>query len=248
VFAFKLGTVLEIARTNVEFNSFAELHKNYGKLEKISFDYKVVEKAERVAVAPYEGKWTDIGTWKALADEINVKSLGNVTLEKTQNTFVVNELDIPLITLGIKDLMIAASPDGILISDMKESAEVKPLVDKIEAERPMYEERRWGEYAVLSQKPHCLVKNMFIAAGKAISLQSHAHRSEVWVITKGEGNFTLDDEKKTVTVGDMLKIEIGQKHKMTAITDLHFTEVQLGDKFDESDIVRFDLSADGVDL
>jgi mannose-1-phosphate guanylyltransferase len=248
VFAFRLGKVLEIARANVNFANFAELHSRYSELEKISFDYKVVEKAERVAVAPYSGKWTDIGTWKALADEMSVKSLGAVTQEKTQNTFVVNELDIPLIALGTKDLIIAASPDGILVSDMEASAEVKPLVDKIEAARPMYEERRWGTYTVLAQKEHCLVKNLFIAAGKAISLQAHAHRSEVWVITKGEGKFTLDDDVKTVTVGDILKIEIGQKHKMAAVTDLYFTEVQLGDKFDESDIIRFDLSADGMEI
>jgi len=108
-------------------------------------------------------------------------------------------------------------------------------------ERPMYEKRRWGEYTVLAHYEHSLVKHIFIEAGKAISLQAHNHRSEVWVITKGEGSFTLDDKTWTVTVGDILKIEIGQKHKMAAITDLHFTEVQLGDKFDETDIVRFDF-------
>jgi mannose-1-phosphate guanylyltransferase len=111
-------------------------------------------------------------------------------------------------------------------------------------ERPMYEKRRWGEYTVLGLYEHSMVKHIFIEAGKSISLQSHNHRSEVWVITSGEGLFTLDDETKKVTVGDILKIEVGQKHKMAAITDLHFTEVQLGEKFDETDIVRYDFDGD----
>jgi mannose-1-phosphate guanylyltransferase len=242
VFAFKLGKVLKIAEANVSFDSFAELHGKYGELEKISFDYKVVEKAENIAVAAYSGKWTDIGTWRTLADEMPIHALGNVTQEQTENTFIVNELDIPLIALGTKDLVISASPDGILVSDMNKSSELKPLVDKIEGTRQMYEERRWGEYTVLSKKAHCLAKSLFIAAGKAISLQAHNHRSEVWIITSGEGVFTLDTQTRTVTVGDVLKIEIGQKHKIAAITDLYFIEVQIGDKFDESDIIRFDLS------
>ena len=116
----------------------------------------------------------------------------------------------------------------------------------ITPDRPMYEKRRWGEYTVLGLYEHSLVKHIFIEAGKSISLQSHNHRSEVWVITQGEGNFTLDDKTWVVKKGDILKIEIGQKHKMEGITDLHFTEVQLGDKFDETDIVRYDF--DGANL
>jgi mannose-1-phosphate guanylyltransferase len=106
--------------------------------------------------------------------------------------------------------------------------------------RPMYEKRRWGEYTVLAMYEHSLVKHIFIEAGKSISLQTHEYRDEVWVITSGEGSFTLDDETRTVTAGDVLKIMRGQKHKIAAITDLHFTEVQTGEKFDESDIIRFD--------
>ena len=240
VFAFKLGKVLDIAKANVKFTDFNELYSKYNELEKISFDYKVVEKAQRVAVAPYQGKWTDIGTWRTLADEMPVNALGAVTQEKTQNTFIINELNIPLITLGVKDLVIAASPDGILVSDLIESSHLKPLVDKFEQTRPMYEERRWGEYTVLEQTDCSLVKHLFLLEGKSISYQLHNHRTEVWVITSGEGIFTLDDETRTVTVGDVLKINCGQKHKIAAVTDLHFTEIQIGDKFDESDIVRID--------
>ena len=132
IFAFKLGYVLNIARSNAQFTDFNDLYKNYNKLEKISFDYKVVEKTKRIAVVPFLGKWTDIGTWRALADEMPFNTLGNIIKEKNNNTFIVNELDIPIIVLGAKDLIIAASSDGILISDFNESTNLKTYIDKIE--------------------------------------------------------------------------------------------------------------------
>jgi len=240
VFAFKLGNVLNIAKANVKFSDYKELYEKYSEMEKISFDYKVVEKAEHVAVVPFFGKWTDIGTWRTLADEMPVTAIGSVIHENTRNSFIVNELNIPLIALGIKDIVVAASPDGILVSDLIESSNLKPLVDKIENARPMYEKRRWGDYTVLSHNAHSLVKNLFLIAGKSISYQTHQFRSEVWIVTSGEGSFTLDDETKTVRTGDVLKINKGQKHKITAVSDLHITEVQIGEKFDERDIERFE--------
>jgi mannose-6-phosphate isomerase-like protein (cupin superfamily) len=198
--------------------------------------------------AEHDKKLSGFNSWSELPGEMGEASLGIVTQEDTRNTLVINELGIPVVALGTQNLVIAASPDGILVSDKAACFKLKPIAEALKQPRPMYEERRWGEYTVLAQKEHCLVKNLFIAAGKSISLQAHNHRSEVWVITKGEGSFTLDDETWVVRPGDVLKIETGQKHKMAGITDLYFTEVQLGDKFDESDIMRFDLSADGVTI
>jgi mannose-1-phosphate guanylyltransferase len=230
VFAFKLGHLLEIAKSDVSFDSCEDLISKYSELEKISFDYKVVEKSKHVAVVPFNGTWSDIGTWRTLADVMPVTVLGTVTQEDSKNTFIVNELGIPLIALGMKDCVIAACPDGILVSDIEQSSFLKPLVDKLEQARHMYEERRWGEYTVLSQTTHSLVKNIYIKSGKSISLQAHAHRSEVWVITSGEGIFILESETRAVGVGDVLQIERNKKHKIEAITDLYFTEVQLVDK------------------
>jgi len=132
VFAFKLGLVMDIAKSNTQFSNFKDLYNKYGELEKISFDYKVVEKAKRIAVVPFLGKWTDIGTWRALADEMPYNVLGNIIQENNNNTFIVNELDIPIIVLGAKNLVIAASPDGILVSDFNESTNLKPYVEKLE--------------------------------------------------------------------------------------------------------------------
>ena len=132
VFAFKLGFLLDITKSNAQFKDFNDLYKNYNELEKISFDYKVVEKTKRAAVIPFHGKWTDIGTWRALADEMPYNVLGNVVQENNNNTFIINELDIPIIVLGVKNLVITASPEGILVSDFNQSANLKPFLDKLE--------------------------------------------------------------------------------------------------------------------
>jgi mannose-1-phosphate guanylyltransferase len=241
VFAFKLKNILDITKEEIEFKNYQELFEKYNKLQKISFDYKVVEKSERIAVVPYNGKWTDIGTWRTLADEMPATVIGEVIKEHTNNTFIINELNIPLIALGTKDLVIAASQDGILVSDLIESSNLKPLVEELEKKRPIYEERQWGEYTLLEKNAHSLVKHLYLVKGKSISYQSHKFRDEIWVITSGEGIFTLEGETKKVKQGDVLKIKKGQKHKIEAISELHITEVQLGEKFVEDDIERFDL-------
>lgn len=236
VFAFKLGYLMDIVCAEVAFDCFEGLFDKYGDLEKISFDYKVAEKANRAVVVPYFGKWTDIGTWRTLSDEMPVKELGAVVTRQTRNTFVVNELNIPVIALGTKDVVIAASPDGILVSDLLESSQLKTVVDQLENVRPMYEERRWGDYTVLSRDADSLIKKLCLSAGGSRSYQSHTYRDEVWVVTRGEGEFTLDGNTRRVGAGDVLTIRRGQKHKVTALSDLNITEIQLGNRLDENDL------------
>ena len=243
VFAFKLGYMMDIARENIDFKNFKELHNNYSNLQKISFDYKVVEKARRVAVVPYHGKWTDIGTWRTLTDEMQVATLGNVVVEHTKNTFVVNELGIPVVVLGTKDSVIAASPDGILVSDLIESSQLKPVVDKLQHARPMYEERQWGKYTVVAQDRESLVKKMSLSAGKSIGHQEYQNslcRNLVWTVTSGCGELSLGNKTQKLVAGDVVKIAQCQNHKLTAMSDMQITEVQLGYRFDENDIECFD--------
>jgi mannose-1-phosphate guanylyltransferase len=239
VFAFKLKYVTEKVKQECSYNSYTDLYEKYGSLQKISFDYKIVEKAEKIAVLPFYGSWSDIGTWRTLTDKMPVSSAGNVIEENTKNTYITNELETPLIALGTKDLIISATPDGILVSDLIESSKLKTAVDKIENIRPMFEERRWGEYTVISQNDNSLVKRLNLKKGKSISYQSHKFRDEIWVITSGSGEFILDDEKQNLNVGDTVKIIRGQKHKISATTDLSITEVQIGEVLSETDIVRY---------
>lgn len=238
VFAFKLKYITEIIKSTVEFADYLELLGKYGQLKKVSFDYEVVEKARKISVVPFHGKWSDIGTWRTLTDEMSVAVSGKVLLEHSHNTFVANELDIPIISLGTSDLVIAASPDGILVSDLVESSQLKSVVDKLENTRPMYEERRWGEYTVVSRDENSLIKRLNLAKGKSISYQSHKHRDETWVVTAGKGELMLDGETSMIAVGDSIQIRRRQKHRVTAIEDLSITEVQIGEILSEEDIVR----------
>lgn len=245
VFAVSIGYVLDKVREELGDDSYEYIFSHYCELENISFDYKVVEKAENVAMVEYEGEWKDLGTWNTLTEEMEKECTGKVIIgEECDNTHIINELSIPIVTLGTKNLVIAASPDGILISDKHKSSYLKPYVENLE-ERPMYEERRWGEYRVLDysqfeDKSKSLTKHLMIEQGKCISYQRHLHRDEIWTVVDGEGRLLIDGEIKTVKRGDVAYIVAGQKHALYATKDLHFIEVQIGKELIEDDIERFE--------
>lgn len=248
VFAFHLGYLTGIVRNYMQACSFQEVCDRYGELPKISFDYEVAEKAASVAVVPFKGVWKDLGTWDALSEVWGCKSIGRVlTSENCPNTHVVNSLDIPCVCVGTNNLIVAISPDGILVADKGSCENVKPLVNKMN-DRPMYEERRWGTYKVIDRyvaRDGCtrsLTKHLCIKAGQNISYQVHFHRDEVWTFVDGTGKLVLDGEIREVKSGDVVLIRKEQKHAVKAVTDLHFVEVQIGDRLTEEDIERFDFS------
>ena len=193
----------------------------------------------------YVGNWKDLGTWNTLTEEMEEMYSGKtITGEECENTHIINELAIPIVALGTKDLVIAASYDGILVSDKHKSSYLRPYVEQIE-ERPMYEERRWGEYRVLDytqyeDKSKSLTKHLMIEKEKCISYQLHRYRDEIWTIVDGEGKLLIDGEVKTVKRGDVAYIVAGQKHALYATKDLHFIEVQIGKELVEDDIERFE--------
>ena len=151
VFSFRLEYLDKIVRKYVDFRAFEELRLSYAMLPKISFDYEVLEKANSVYMIPFEGEWSDIGSWGALSEKLSHKQIGNVTeAGACENLLAVNELDIPLLCAGVKDAIVVASPDGILVSMGDSSNFIKKEVDRL-SERPLYEERRWGTYRVLNQ-------------------------------------------------------------------------------------------------
>ncbi|KRE10467.1 mannose-1-phosphate guanylyltransferase [Bacillus sp. Root239] len=243
VFAFKLGYVISILEEKGLPTQYDELLKQYEELPKISFDYEVVEKAEEIVVLPYDGYWKDLGTWNTLTEEMATSQIGKgVISENSENVHLINELDIPVTVLGGSNLIVAASPDGILVSDKEASPQIKELVGEFE-NRPMYEERRWGWYRVLDytkleEGKEVLTKRIGIAEGKNLSYQLHDHRDEVWTIIKGEGEFVLNDEVRSIKTGDVIQIQAGDKHAVKATTGLEIIEVQTGSQLIEEDIVR----------
>jgi len=244
VFAFELGNIVSKLKEKGLPVDYQELKNEYTTLPKISFDYEVVEKARNVIALRYEGEWKDIGTWKTLTEEISRPIIGNgIISEDCCGTHLINELGIPIIVLGLSDVIVAASPDGILVSDKEASPKVKELL-KGSIQRPMFEERRWGWYRVLDHVKYengheVLTKRIGISAGKNLSYQLHYQRSEVWSITNGEGELALDDVIYGVKPGDVFRIPVGVKHGIWASTDLEFIEVQTGSQLMEDDIIRF---------
>ena len=239
VFCFKLKYIIEKAQELINFTDYNDLYDKYNSLVKISFDYAIVEKEKNIDVVKYDGEWKDIGTWNTLTEVMTDKTIGNVIIDnKSNNANIINELNIPIIAMGLKDIVVAASADGIFVSDKNESSYNKPLVETLD-NRPMYEERAWGDFQVLDIYKNSLTKHLFIKEGKSISYQKHSHRDEVWTIIDGEGIFILDDVEKNVQAGDVLTIKKGQKHMLKATTNLHFIEVQYGDEILEDDIERY---------
>lgn len=246
VFAFRLGYMMNIVDQYLKTNTFQETHKRYAEFPKISFDYEVAEKAESVAVVPFAGEWKDLGTWNALCEELPSTHIGNVMMgDNNENTHAVNELGIPVFCNGLKDVIVAASPDGIMVCDKHDSEKIKDYANKL-ITRPMYEERRWGNYCVLDNARYedgtrSLTKTIHLNAGKHISYQLHRHRSETWTCVDGEGIFVLDGERRLVKRGDVMNIPLGHHHAIKAITDLTFIEVQIGNPLIEEDIERFEF-------
>jgi mannose-1-phosphate guanylyltransferase len=243
VFAFRLGYIISKLEEDGLPTSYLQLENAYDKMPRNSFDYEVVEKAKSVVAISYQGKWKDLGTWNDLTEEMAAPVIGNGFISKDSlQVHIINELDIPLVVLGLSNVVAAASPDGILVADKNESHKVKELVDLFR-QRPMYEERRWGCYRVLDHAKYengqeVLTKRVSILAGKNLSYQMHAQRDEVWSIVKGEGELALCDVLYKIKQGDVLHIPAGVKHGIKADTELEFIEIQTGADLVEGDITR----------
>lgn len=252
IFAFKLDYLISKLIERGWPVHYEEMAKQYARLPKISFDYEVVEKAEHIVAVPYEGDWKDLGTWNTLTEEMKVHQLGKgIISDDSRNTHLINELDIPVTVLGLDNVVVAASPDGILVSEKSKSPRVKDVMKHFE-QRPMYEERRWGWYKVVDHKRfddgmEMLTKRFLIRAGKNISYQLHTKRSEVWTVVAGEGQVVLDGRFFPVRAGSVLEIPQGTRHSaIAADTDLEIVEVQLGTELVEEDTVRLTRAWDEI--
>lgn len=252
VFAFQLEFIIKALEKRGLPTDYSRLKTEYGKMPLTSFDYEVAEKVEKTVVVSYQGQWKDLGTWCALTEELTSPLIGKGFIsDDSKNTQLINELDIPVLVLGINNAVIAAGPEGILVSDIAESTKVKDLVSRYNSGRPMFEERRWGWYRVLDYIKYengqeVLTKRVKIDAGKNFSYQMHHLRSEVWTIIRGEGKVALDGLLYQVKAGDVLQIPTGKKHGLKADTDLEMIEVQTGTVLSEEDILRIHLKWEDI--
>ena len=231
VFAFRLGYIMDLAKHLVPDSSFQALHDGYADLTKISFDYAVVEKAKSVAVVPYSGKWKDLGTWNTLTDELEEHCHGNVVTDDSETSYVFNELGIPVVCIGANDMVIAASPDGILVSTLKQSENLKNLVGNF-TYQPMFEEQEWGEYKVIDHNEftdgfRTLIKRVTINPGCTIDYPENDNmNNHVLTIIDGKGEAATEGVRNAIKRGDTINITSGQPYSIEAITLLTLIEIQ----------------------
>ena len=241
IFAFKLDYLLKKAHSMFEFKDYQDLFDKYDTMTKISFDYAVVEKESSIQVLRYKGDWKDVGTWNMMSEVMADKTKGKAILDNTcENTNVVNEMNIPILCMGCKDMIIAASGDGILISDKERSGYMKPYVEKIETEA-MYAEKSWGSYTVIDVQPGSMTVKLSMKKGESLSYHMHHYREEVWTVVNGKGKAIVNGEEKFLQAGDVIIVKAGSKHTVEAITALDVIEVQLGTEISASDKVKFSM-------
>lgn len=241
VFGFKLGYILKRAHELIDFKDYNDLFNKYETLNKISFDYAIVEKEKDIEVMRFKGEWRDLGTWNTLTEAMDSNSIGQATFDdKCVNAHVINELNIPVLCMGLKDIVVALSPDGLLVSDKKESSYIKPYVDKLE-NRVMYAEKSWGSFRVLDIEKDSLTIKVTLNKGHKMNYHSHDFRDEVWTITKGEGRTIVDGMENKVKPGDVITMARGCKHTIIADSELELIEVQLGDNISVLDKHKYEL-------
>ncbi|OKP83292.1 mannose-1-phosphate guanylyltransferase [Paenibacillus sp. P3E] len=248
VFAFKLDKIISILRDKNYLINYEDLLHEYASMPKISFDYEVLEKSENIIALSYNGYWKDLGTWNTLTEEMTEPLLGKGVISgDSVDVHVINELDIPVVVLGLSNIIVAASPDGILVSEINASPRVKDIAEF--GLIPMYEERRWGYYRILDYaktpgEREVITKKVVVKADKNLSYHFHYNRNEIWTILSGKGEFVLNDKLSSIYAGQVVEIPAGSKHGIRAITDLEFIEVQYGNEIIEEDINRIFLSWD----
>lgn len=242
VFAYKMSYVLRKSRELLGTSNYDELFSNYANLKKISFDYAVVEQETSLDVLRYSGDWKDLGTWNTLTEAMEEPIIGDGRLNKScENVHIINELGIPILGMGLKNVVISASPEGILVSDKEQSSYIKPYVDAIN-QQVMFAEKSWGSYRVLDIEEGSLTVKVTLNPGHKMNYHSHDHRDEVWTVVAGIGKTIVDGMEQPVKPGDVITMAAGCKHTVIAGDEgLQLIEVQLGDEISVADKHKYEL-------
>ena len=222
--------------------------------DSISIDYAIMENVNNLAVVPYSAEWTDLGGWNAVWQRTMSGTDQNALTENAHAIDCENVLlrsenkNQHIVGLGLKNLIAVAMPDAVLVADMQRSQQVRVAVDELkskniaQAEKFPKDHRPWGWYETLAISDRFQVKRIHVKPGAALSLQSHHHRSEHWVVVEGTAKVTVGDENKLVTEGESIYIPLGYRHRLEnpGKIPMLLIEVQTGSYLGEDDITRFD--------
>ena len=226
----------------------------WSRLEDISIDYAVMEHASNLSVMPYGGYWSDLGDWQAIwregeADSFGVFAEGPSTALDCSNTLLLATSETQeLVAMGLKDIIAVVMPDAVLVAHKDRAQDIKTAVAKLKAKGAAQAEtlprdyRPWGWYESIALGPRFQVKRIVVNPGGALSLQSHKHRSEHWIVVEGKAKVTIDEDVKIVTENQSVYIPLGAVHRMENPGKLPMTliEVQTGSYFGEDDITRYE--------
>jgi mannose-1-phosphate guanylyltransferase/mannose-1-phosphate guanylyltransferase/mannose-6-phosphate isomerase len=226
----------------------------YAALSPISFDYAIMERAEPVVAVPLEAGWSDLGAWDAIwtaaeRDENGTASVGPVTAIDCKDSYLRSESDgLRLVGLGLENMVAIAMRDAVLVADRARVQEVKGVVETLrKAAAPQADEyprfhRPWGWYETLCLGTRFQVKRIMVKPGGTLSLQSHMHRSEHWVVVSGTAEVTIGEEVRLVAENESVYIPLGTKHRMAnkGRVPMYLIEVQTGAYLGEDDIERYE--------
>ena len=241
VFAFKLGYVLNKAHELIDFKDYQDFFDRYDNSNKISFDYAVVEKENSIGMMKYAGSWKDLGSWNTLTEAMHENIVGNAVLnDKCENVHVLNDLDVPILCMGLKDVVVSASPDGILVSDKEQSSYIKPYVEEFN-QQIMFAEKSWGKYQVIDVESESMTIKVVLNPGHSMNYHSHKNRDEIWVVLSGEGRTVVDGMEQNIKAGDVVTMSAGCRHTVFAETELKLIEVQLGKDITVEDKQKYNL-------
>ena len=182
-----------------------------------------------------------MGTWNTLTEAMEDASIGKAILnDSCQNVHVLNELDVPVLCMGLKDVVVSASPEGILVSDKEQSSYIKPYVDAIN-QQVMFAEKSWGSFRVLDVEDESMTIKVTLNPGHRMNYHSHSRRDEVWTVIAGTGRTIVDGMEQPVQAGDVVTMQAGCRHTIIADTELKLIEVQLGKEISVHDKQKFPL-------
>ena len=224
------------------------------KLDDISIDYAIMEKAQNLVAVPYASKWSDLGGWDAVWSESQSDAAGNVTSEAAHAIDCKNSLlrsessSQQIVGIGLNDIIAVAMPDAVLVAPKERAQDVKKAVkllkskDIAQSEIFPKDHRPWGWFESLALGGCFQVKRICVKPGAALSLQSHKHRSEHWIVVEGTAKVTIDDEVQLVREGQSVYVPLGARHRMenSGQVPMLLIEVQIGTYLGEDDIIRYE--------
>jgi len=226
----------------------------WSTLDDISIDYAIMEKAKNLAVMPYGGAWSDLGGWDAVWQESGPDAAGNVCSEQStaidcSDTLLRSETPgQQVVGIGLEDTIVVAMSDAVLVARKSEAQRVKEAVAALkekgasQAVQLPRDYRPWGWYESLIVGGRFQVKRIVVHPGAQLSLQSHHHRSEHWIVVEGTAKVTVDEDVKLVTENQSVYIPLGAVHRMEnpGKVDMVLIEVQTGSYLGEDDIIRYE--------